>query len=111
MAQKAPLIPLEDFFKNPEKTSYNISPDGKYISFMAPYESRMNIFVQKVGSKKVTRLTSETARDIAGYYWANNSRILYINDNGGDENFALFGVDMNGKNQKCLTCFENVRTQ
>lgn len=111
MAQKAPLIPLEDFFKNPEKTSYNISPDGKYISFMAPYESRMNIFVQKAGSNKVTRLTSETARDIAGYYWANNSRILYINDNGGDENFALFGVDMNGKNQKCLTCFENVRTQ
>ena len=78
---------------------------------MAPYESRMNIFVQKAGSDKVTRLTSETARDIAGYYWANNTRILYINDNGGDENFALFGVDVNGKNQKCLTCFENVRTQ
>lgn len=110
-AQKAPIIPLEDFFKNPEKTSYNISPDGKYISFMAPYENRMNIFVQKAGSDKVTRLTSETARDIAGYYWANNTRILYINDNGGDENFALFGVDVNGKNQKCLTCFENVRTQ
>jgi dipeptidyl aminopeptidase/acylaminoacyl peptidase len=111
MAQKPEIIPLEDFFKNPERTSYNISPDGKYISFMAPYESRMNIFVQKIGSEKVTRLTSETKRDIAGYYWANNTRILYINDNGGDENFALFGVDVNGKNEKCLTCFENVRTQ
>jgi dipeptidyl aminopeptidase/acylaminoacyl peptidase len=111
MAQKPEIIPLEDFFKNPERTSYNISPDGKYISFMAPYESRMNIFVQKIGSEKVSRLTSETKRDIAGYYWANNTRILYINDNGGDENFALFGVDVNGKNEKCLTCFENVRTQ
>lgn len=111
MAQKPEIIPLEDFFKNPERTSYNISPDGKYISFMAPYESRMNIFVQKTGSDKVTRLTSETKRDIAGYYWANNTRLLYINDNGGDENFALFGVDVNGKNEKCLTCFENVRTQ
>jgi dipeptidyl aminopeptidase/acylaminoacyl peptidase len=111
MAQKPEIIPLEDFFKNPERTSYNISPDGKYISFMAPYESRMNIFVQKIGSDKVTRLTSETKRDIAGYYWANNTRLLYINDNGGDENFALFGVDVNGKNEKCLTCFENVRTQ
>jgi dipeptidyl aminopeptidase/acylaminoacyl peptidase len=111
MAQKPEIIPLEDFFKNPERTSYNISPDGKYISFMAPYESRMNIFVQKIGSEKVSRLTSETKRDIAGYYWANNTRLLYINDNGGDENFALFGVDVNGKNEKCLTCFENVRTQ
>jgi dipeptidyl aminopeptidase/acylaminoacyl peptidase len=111
MAQKTEIIPLEDFFKNPERTSYNISPDGKYITFMAPYESRMNIFVQKAGSDKVTRLTSEKDRDIAGYYWANNSRILFLKDNGGDENFALYGVDVNGKNLKCLTCFENVRTQ
>lgn len=105
------LIPLEDFFKNPERSSYNISPDGKYISFMAPYESRMNIFVQKAGSDKATRLTSETDRDISGYFWANNKRILFLKDNGGDENFALYGVDMDGKNLKCLTCFENVRTQ
>ena len=111
MAQKPPTIPLEDFFKNPEKSSFNISPDGKYITYMAPYESRMNIFVQKAGSDKATRLTSETDRDIAGYFWANNKRILFLKDNGGDENFALYGVDASGKNPKCLTCFENVRTQ
>jgi len=104
-------IPLEDFFKNPEKSSYQISPDGKYFSYMAPYESRMNIFVQKVGKDKATRLTSETDRDIAGYYWANPNRLLYLKDDGGDENFSVYGVDKNGKNQKCLTCFEGVRTQ
>ncbi len=104
-------IPLEDFFKNPEKSGYQISPDGKYFSYMAPYESRMNIFVQKIGKDKASRLTSETDRDIAGYYWANEGRILYLKDNGGDENFAVYGVDKNGKNSKCLTCFEGVRTQ
>jgi len=104
-------IPLEDFFKNPERSAFQISPDGKYISFMAPYESRMNIFVQKVGSDKATRLTSGTDRDISGYYWANNKRLLFLKDNGGDENFALYGVDNNGKNKKCLTCFDKVRTQ
>ena len=106
-----PQIPLEDFFRNPEKSAYQISPDGKFISFMAPYESRMNIFVQKTGSDKATRLTSETDRDIAGYYWANADRILFLKDSGGDENFALYGVDKDGKNSKCLTCFEGVRTQ
>jgi len=111
MAQKAERIPLEDFFKNPEKSSFNISPDGKHISYMAPYESRMNIFVQKIGSQKATRLTSVTERDIAGYFWANDNRILFLKDDGGDENYALFGVDINGKNEKCLTCFEQVRTQ
>jgi dipeptidyl aminopeptidase/acylaminoacyl peptidase len=109
MAQKQ--IPLEDFFRNPEKTYFQISPDGKYFSYTAPYESRMNIFVQKIGSEKAKRLTSETDRSISGYFWANEDRILYLKDNGGDENFALYGVDRNGKNQKCLTCFENVRTQ
>jgi dipeptidyl aminopeptidase/acylaminoacyl peptidase len=104
-------IPLEDFFKNPEKSGYQISPDGKYYSYMAPYESRMNIFVQKIGKDKASRLTSETDRDIAGYYWANENRILYLKDNGGDENFAVYGVDKNGKNSKCLTCFDGVRTQ
>jgi dipeptidyl aminopeptidase/acylaminoacyl peptidase len=111
MAQSTEIIPLENFFKNSDRTSYDISPDGKYISFLGPYESRMNIFVQKIGSEKVTRITSETDRDIAGYFWANNSRILFLKDSGGDENFALYGVDNNGKNQKCFTCFEGVRTQ
>ncbi len=111
MAQKPPQLPLEDFFKNPEKTAFNISPDGKYFSYLAPYESRLNIFIQKIGSTTATRITSVTERDIAGYFWANNKRILFINDNGGDENYALYGVDINGKNEKCLTCFENVRTQ
>ena len=111
MAQSTEIIPLENFFKNSDRTSYDISPDGKYISFLGPYESRMNIFVQKIGSEKVTRITSETDRDIAGYFWANNSRVLFLKDSGGDENFALYGVDNNGKNQKCFTCFEGVRTQ
>ena len=84
MAQKQ--IPLEDFFKNPEKTYFQISPDGKYFSYTAPYENRMNVFVQKIGSKKATRLTSETDRGIAGYFWANEDRILYLKDDGGDEN-------------------------
>ncbi len=109
MGQKE--IPLEDFFKNPEKSSYQISPDGKYFSYLAPYESRMNIFVQKIGSEKAKRLTGEKDRDIAGYFWANNKRVLFLKDTGGDENFALYGVDYNGKNLKCLTCFEDVRTQ
>jgi dipeptidyl aminopeptidase/acylaminoacyl peptidase len=109
MAQRQ--IPLEDFFKNPEKTGYQISPDGKYFSYTAPFENRMNIFVQQIGKEKVTRLTGETDRDITGYYWANKDRILYLKDDGGNENFALYGVDKNGKNLKCLTCFEGVRTQ
>lgn len=110
-SQQTDLIPLEDFFRNPEKSSYQISPDGKYFSFTAPYQSRMNIFVQEVGKDSAVRLTSETERDIAGYFWANNNRILFLKDTGGDENFQLYGVDANGANLKDLTAFPKVRTQ
>ncbi len=104
-------IPLEDFFKNSEQTSFKISPDGNYYSYMAPYESRMNVFVQKIGSEESTRLTDVTDRDIAGYMWANNNRILYLKDNGGDENYGLYGVDIDGQNAMTLTAEEGVKTQ
>jgi dipeptidyl aminopeptidase/acylaminoacyl peptidase len=109
--EKAPRVPLEDFFKNPEKTSYKISPAGTFFSYMAPYENRLNIFVQEIGQDTAIRLTSETARDIAGYFWANDDRILYLKDSGGDENFSLYGVNIDGSNMMALTEIKNVRTQ
>lgn len=108
---QAPTIPLKDFFRNPEKTSYRISPDGKYYSWLAPYQSRLNIYVQEVGGDSAVRLTSETDRDISGYFWASGNRLLFLKDTGGDENFKLYGVNVDGSNLVCLTDFPDVRTQ
>ena len=108
---KVKQIPLEDFFRNPEKSSYQISPNGEYFSFMAPYENRMNIFIQKRGESEAVQLTRETDRDIAGYFWPNNEQILFVKDDGGNENYKLFGVNIDGSNPVCFTDFENVRTQ
>ena len=104
-------IPLEDFFKNPEKARYQISPDGKYFSFMAPYEKRMNIFVQEIGTEKAIQLTSEKDRDISSYFWKNPTRIVFLKDTGGDENFKLYGVNIDGSNLQCFTDFPKVRTE
>ncbi|MBN2524650.1 MAG: S9 family peptidase [Bacteroidales bacterium] len=109
--QKPPRLDLEDFFKNPEKAYFKISPGGQFISFTAPYESRMNLFIQEVGQDSIQQITFETDRDIAGYLWANDNRILYIKDENGNEDFKLYGVNRDGGNPKCLTCFEGVRTQ
>jgi len=101
---------VEDFFKNPEKSDYMLSPDGKYYAYMAPYMRRMNIFVQEIGKENTIQLTSDTTRDISGYFWGNNNRILYLKDSGGDENFKLFGVNIDGLNLTGLTDFDKVRT-
>jgi dipeptidyl aminopeptidase/acylaminoacyl peptidase len=70
----------------------------------------MNIHVQDVTTGKAIRITSEKDRDIRSYFWANNNRILFLKDNGGDENFWLYGVNADGSNQVCFTAFEGVRT-
>ena len=102
---------LEDFFKNPEKTAFEISPDGQKVAFMQPWETRLNVHVQIIGSDAITRLTSATERDIAGYLWLGNNRIGYIQDTGGDENFRLFAVNIDGTNQTDLTPFDSVRVR
>jgi dipeptidyl aminopeptidase/acylaminoacyl peptidase len=104
-------IPLRDFFKNPDKAGYDISPDGKYLSHLESYEKRLNIFVQEIGKKESIRITDSRDRDIANYFWKGNDRILYLKDNGGDENFKLFVVDKDGKNLKTLTPFDKTRTE
>lgn len=107
----ATIIPLEDFFKNPEKTAYTLSPDGQYLAYLAPYKNRKNIFVQKVGSQESKRVTKVTDRDLSGFFWGNNNRLLYVRDFGGDENYHLFSVTKEGKDEKDLTPFENVRAE
>lgn len=109
--KNANLIPLEDFFKNPQKTAYALSPDGQYLAYLAPYQDRKNIFVQKIGDTTAQRITSITDRDLSGFDWVNNDRIVYVRDFGGDENFHLFSIGSDGKNEKDLTPFPNVRVE
>ncbi len=103
------LIPMRDFFKNPETIRFAISPDGNHIAMMKPWKSRMNIFIRKIDAKKALRITAATKRDISDYFWANNNTIAFIQDKGGDENFHLFTTDITTKKVKELTPFPKVR--
>ncbi|HLG17026.1 MAG TPA: S9 family peptidase [Blastocatellia bacterium] len=107
----AALIPMKDFFRNPEKTAFTLSPSGEYLAFMQPWEKRLNVFVQKMGSETAVRVTGATERDIAGYAWKGNNRIVFVQDKGGDENYRLYAVGIDGSNLKDLTPFEKVRAQ
>lgn len=105
----APIIPMKDFFKNPEKTSFTLSPDGKQLAFLQPWESRLNIHVQQIGSDEVIRVSSSTERDIFGFFWANNQKLVYIQDKGGDENYRIYVASADGKDERDLTPFDGVR--
>jgi dipeptidyl aminopeptidase/acylaminoacyl peptidase len=106
---RSKLIPLRDFFRNPERSGFQVSPDGDSISFMQPYQNRMNVFVQPRAGGEAVRVTGETERDVAGYFWKGSNRIVYLKDFKGDENFHVVAVDTDGKNLIDLTPFEKVR--
>jgi dipeptidyl aminopeptidase/acylaminoacyl peptidase len=91
-----PLIDREVIFGNPEISGAEISPDGKYIAFLKPWNDTRNVYVKGVdepfGAARL--LTTETKRPIPGFFWSRDGKqILYVKDNDGDENFNVFAVD------------------
>ncbi len=116
-----PAIPLvkrydvRDFFRKPERSAYRISPDGRHLAFLAPFQGRQNVHVQALGEDgapvgPARALTEETERDVRGYFWKGPAHILYAKDFGGDENFHLLSVPTDGSSAPTdLTPYEGVR--
>jgi len=113
-AGPAPIIPVEHFFENPEKAGGQISPDGMKLSYLAAENDRLNVWVRTIGQQDDVCVTHDHVRGISGYFWSRDSkRIIYMQDNGGDENFHVFGADIAAPDQPAtdLTPFEGVRAQ
>ncbi|MBV9130660.1 MAG: S9 family peptidase, partial [Verrucomicrobia bacterium] len=84
------IIPLRDFFRNPETTGYELSPSGASIGFLKPVDSRLNIFVKPKSGGETKQITQVKDRDIRAFSWKGDKYLLYLKDNGGDENFHLY---------------------
>jgi dipeptidyl aminopeptidase/acylaminoacyl peptidase len=108
-----PLIERAKLFGNPSKIAGSISPDGKWLSWIAPRDGVLNVWVAPVDKPDAARpLTAEKTRPIRGVFWAPDSKsLLFVNDKGGDENFLLYGVDVASGKQSVLTPFEKTRVQ
>jgi len=117
-----PLIDIEVFFGDPEYSGAQISPDGKYISFRKPYNGIMNIWVKGIDEpfESAKPLTADKKRPVTGYFWSRDSKyILFVQDNGGDENYRLYGVNPKDNPEaetgvpkaKDFTPMDNVRVQ
>jgi dipeptidyl aminopeptidase/acylaminoacyl peptidase len=108
-----PLIPREVLFGNPDKASVQLSPDGKKISYLAPLDGVLNVWVGSVDNLKTVKpVTNDTGRGIRFYGWTyTNEHIAYIQDKDGDENWHLYSVDLNTDEIKDLTPLENVQAR
>ncbi len=103
------LIPRRVLFGNPVNTSPRISPDGKRMAYIAPVNDVLNVWVGTIGANDAQPVTKDTERGIRSYFWAaDNKHILYVQDFGGNENFRLYATDLDSRETRDLTPFEDV---
>ena len=112
LAALPPLIPRQVLFGNPDRTSPQISPDGKMLAYIAPDAGVLNVWVRTLGKEDDRVVTRDRVRGIRGYFWARNGKqIIYVQDKGGDENWRAYLVDLADKTERDLTPFEKVQAR
>lgn len=89
------IIALEDLFGVPERSQPKLSPDGRYLTYLAPHNGVSNIWLRTVGTEDDHPLTDDSHRGIIFYGWMYNAgQVLYLQDSGGDENHHIFVIDL-----------------
>ena len=105
------LIPRDALFGNPERANVQISPDGKYLSWVAAVDGVMNVWVAPADDiAKARAITADKTRGIRQYFWSYRpDTLLYLRDTGGDEDFHLFSVDLTSGQSRDLSNFPKTR--
>lgn len=108
-----PLIPREILFGNPERTSPRLSPDGKYLAYIAPDDNNvLQVWLRTVGQEDDRKLTADQKRGIRIFFWTYNAdQLMYMQDSDGDENFHLYLVNIQSNIVRDLTPFQGVKAQ
>ena len=110
-ASEPPLIPREVLFGNPEIAAVDLSPDGKRLVFLAPYNGVLNLWVRDLDGRSPARLLTRASRrphDPAG--WTADGRYLISSRDGdGDENTVLVRIDPTTGESVDLTPAKGVR--
>ena len=107
------LIARDALFGNPERANVQISPDGKYLSWVAAVDGVLNVWVAPADNPSQARaVTQDKARGIRSYFWSYQpDTLLYLRDSGGDEDFHLYAVDLKTGQAKDLTPFPKTTAQ
>ena len=89
------LIDRTDLFGNPVASQGRISPDGNWVSWIAPDDGVMNVWVAPASDpSKGTVVTDDRHRGISNHLWSVDSKyVLFVKDNDGDENYHVYATD------------------
>lgn len=101
---------VSDYFARPKASGFQLSPNGKYMSYREKDENnKRHIYVKELSTGKVQRAIEEKEELVRGYGWINDERLFFAMDKGGDENYHIYAVNLDGTNLKDLTPFDGVQ--
>src|SRR5687767_1860472 len=84
-AGPAQLIERAKLAGNPGRQFSRISPDGEWLSWLAPHEGVMNLWIAPVATpERAKLLTDERTDRVSNYAWSpDGGSLLYTKDRGG----------------------------
>lgn len=100
---------VADYFARPNASSFQLSPNGKYLSYMEKEGLKNHVYIKELATGEVVRAIEEKEEPIKGYGWVNDERLFYAMDHGGNENYHIYAADIDGGNALDLTPFDGVR--
>ncbi len=101
---------VEDYFAKPNTSAFQLSPNGKYISYREKDDkNKRHVMVKEVATGKVVRAIEEKDELIRGMGWINDERLVYVMDQGGNENYHLYAINIDGSSNIDLTPFDDVQ--
>lgn len=111
--KESKLIPRSVLFGNPQRASARVSPNGKWLSYLAPVDGILNVWVAPIDDiSQAKAVTNDKIRDIRGYSWAyTGNHILYSQDKAGDENWHIYSTNVETGETKDLTPLDDIHAQ
>lgn len=107
------LIPRDVLFGNPERMGPQISPDGKYLAYIAPDDKNvLQVWMRTVGEQDDRKLTADKKRGIRAYFWTyDGEQLIYLQDADGDENWHLYAVNVKSNVVRDITPFQGIQAR
>ena len=111
MSQEPELNPRKVLFGNPERTSVRLSHDGARISYLAPVDGVMNVWIAPVrGVEEARPVTEDKGSGMSIHFWTYNpSYVIYLQDREGDENWHVYAVNVETGESRDLTLYDGVQ--
>lgn len=108
-----PLVPRKLFFSHPQRSGPQLSPDGQYLTYLAPDERGVQqVWLQGDSGVADRVLTRDPRRGIFSHTWTClPGCFLYPQDTAGDENVHLHLTDLATGLVRDLTPFQGVRAE